>query len=274
MLKTRCCCSASPKWYSSVRKGPSQLVDDYLVQCAMRANEIRNTEHILEHRDDEYQESIRLEQLSKGLTCLLNLREHPAANEPTIGLRRAILEQEMPFKTQGCITMVGCCGECTRKCKFRCVQDILNKLYTKAINIYMGYIKYEDAPFENRIAYDTLMSTQINYETILSVYDSVFSYRTGFKCNKVEDREDFDTENYKYNYMPMVDYIITNKGKMRKQTDPNTGRLLIHEWPESGLCPFCLPQVMYYTIKDKKNSWERVEKRVDDSSKFKERRKK
>lgn len=232
----RCCCVSNPRWYDYENSKVSADTNNYIARCAERAIEVKKT-----GSKDE---------LFKGLTSLIVLKDHWAAKTLDLGSARELMQKEIPFRVSECSYMLGCCGTCTRWCNKRCVQDIMQKLYMKAINIYVGNVEYRDAPLESRIAYDALMDPSGDYATLLSVINELFHTRT-YSENR---REDWNTEYAKYQYAPQTEFTVDSRGRKKAKVNPETGEVLMLRWPNSGLCPFCLPRTIYHKVQKTSNT--------------------
>ena len=237
-FRSRCCCIPDNKWCADNYR----LTNEYIQGRCQHAIEVRNIPGILESKDDYFEESKRLKTLSNGLTNLLALKEHPLARTGNINYIRSCIQDEIPFKPKECVYMLSCCGVCSRYCYHRCIQDILHKLYIKAYNIYAGIIPYEKASVISRVSYDVLMNSKTNYQTLLEVLYSFATYMWD------EEREDegFDMDNYKYDYAPRTEVTTDCIGRDRKICNPETGEVIFSNWPESGMCPYCIPRVLVY----------------------------
>lgn len=242
-FRSRCCCIPESKWYDEQNKKASKETDEYLKKCSLRAREVRSIPGILEKKSDEYQESLRLKKLSEGLTCLVTLKENPIAQCGNIGLIRSVIQDDVPFRISGCSFMLSCCGMCSRKCDVRCVQDTLHKMYFKAYPVYAGI---SSGDVLSKVAYQTLMDPNINYATMLEVLYSFSIHDWNEEIEKIKEETNFDSENYKYDYAPRTEVTYDSLGRGRKMCNPETGEVLFNSWPDSGMCPYCLPRVLVY----------------------------
>lgn len=135
-----------------------------------------------------------------------------------IGSIREVFEQEMPFKVTGCRSATLCCGMCTKRCSYRCVQDLLHKLYIASFTYEEVYAMIFTKAGQKKCTYKSLCNL----------------------CNKIMDErkihnEPYDTENYSCS-------VAINWETNTPTIDPNTGGYVRIPWPYSGLCPFCLSE--------------------------------
>lgn len=242
-FRSRCCCIPEGKWYDEQNKKASKETDLYLRACSLHAKEEHSIPGILEKHPDEYQEALRLEKLANGLTCLQTLQKSPVAKSGNIGLIRSVIQDDIPFRVAGCSFMLSCCGMCSRKCDVRCVQDTLHKLYLKAFSVYAGI---SEGDVFARTACQVLMDPNINYATMLEVLYSFSIHDWNEEIEKLKEEDNFDSENYKYDYAPRTEAVFTTSGRRQQKCNPETGEVLFTNWPDSGLCPYCLPRVLVY----------------------------
>lgn len=148
--------------------------------------------------------------MSEGNPSILDLKNKEWSVQP-INHIRAIAEFREPFKASQCSIGNLCCGYCTRRCWHRCIQDTLSR-------VSMEYMS------GNR-AVRTIMSDPKNwtYDILLETVNSL--------CHRPP-----------MNYAPQPVYYTNPKsGKTHRLTNADTGSIIFREWPETGLCPYCLP---------------------------------
>lgn len=161
---------------------------------------------------DEY---IR-DRLSGGPSYLEDLRDL-VPKDVDISTARILIGSQHVCRTGQCISGgMTCCGMCTRKCPNRCVQDLIHKVCSY---IYMGgrdgrYVsKLMEHPEE--LSYDLLLETFKWADTRIAL-----------------------------NYEPLPAlYKHPSTGKTHRLVDTSSGAIVFRDWPESGLCPFCVPPV-------------------------------
>lgn len=169
-------------------------------------------------------------------------------------IREYFHDQSIPFRYQGCPrSSLTCCGSCTRMCKKRCPQDVLNRAYLYCANIICApneeeqKIRYENADTPVQMLYDELTASVPRYFAIAEMITHMISPYHNKKLEKTLE-EVYGNENspHRLDYAPAIAYELTpgsnpEEGKFRKKVNPETGEVIILEWPRSGMCPFCLP---------------------------------
>lgn len=217
--RTKCCCIPDARWSDRTK------LDDYLRGCSAKAREVK----------EKYAD--QPEKLVSGLTCLLDLKKLGYDN---VDVARGVIQENIPFKFDTCMNLVSCCGFCVRRCKKRCVQDILHKLYMKAIPVYLGQTTGDTIARE---ACKALLSPTVTYDTLNNIVNYAFTRAGSTTIDKMEDID--DTVSFRYNYAPQTLCTPDKLGRLHKEFNPETGEIYIIKWPESGLCPYCVPQITY-----------------------------
>lgn len=120
-----------------------------------------------------------------------------------------------------------CCGGCIRKCDSRCVQD----MYTKLNMLYETEArKSKDKPsYLMQLIQSTLSDPELTYKKLMDFFNDL--QRGGLV--------------YELNYTPQtqIDYVSETSGRAFKKVNKQTGDVAVMYWPESGLCPYCVPNV-------------------------------
>ena len=145
----------------------------------------------------------------------------------------------VPFRTNECTRTSKCCGVCTRKCHTRCMQDCLNRLY-----MWRKMVESTPEDQRDRIPLAVRLIVKQEFETL---YDLSWNIGEIISRNTNAELKTYMTENnmypaenpYKLDYSPRVD-IDEDTGK--RKVDPVSGLIKYLTWPQSGLCPFCLPK--------------------------------
>ena len=243
-MKNRCCCMIIPDWIDDETKGVSEKTDKWIQEQVIHAKEVMSIPGIYTIRDDAEEEAQRTKMLMYGFPSLLKLKKHELAKLPEITLIRTMFNKLVPFRIKSCTQAMCCCGNCATRCNSRCVQDVIHKVYMKALNIYMGYIPYKDASLEARICYDALTNPKITYQSLCEIVNEFATTNTAAKENLVR-KEQLGTTNqqYCYDYAPYVE----REGHSYKKVNKETGEVLFDDWPLSGMCPYCLPQTTILT---------------------------
>lgn len=220
--KPRCICIPNGKWWDADHNEVTESTQEYIKECVRKAT------------------------MEGGeLTNLLALKK---LGYKDVYHARAMMMDEVPFKLKICRSGMACCGICTRRCDYRCVQDVIHKLYMKAACIYTGALAFEDADIASREAYKALTNPNTNYETLVDIVNSIYVKAGGKlseenRCNRDLSHDDLDR--YMYEYAPIALARPNAAGAMLRERNPETGEVLLLEWPETGLCPFCIPRTTY-----------------------------
>lgn len=143
-----------------------------------------------------------------------------------------------------------CCGTCTYVCSERCGLDIATR-----IQIRLMTMKADQKRLEQQLLGSRNKESALN-RSIKLLAESPTSTASQFNAlinqlisgywnveNRRELRMNGNYENpNKLNYSPRLDYEAHPKsGKPRIKANPDTGEVVVLTWPNSGLCPFCLP---------------------------------
>lgn len=146
----------------------------------------------------------------------------------------------IPFRNNKCVKSPRCCGDCSQRCPNRCLQDCLHRLHTWKMMV-------ESTPEElrNEIPLGIRMAVKQKFtspETLSMVVGEIISsfYNPQVKEYLQQAGLKPDQNPYKMDYGPKV-AIDPSTG--RRMVEPETGRIKLLDWPQSGLCPYCLPKV-------------------------------
>ena len=150
------------------------------------------------------------------------------------------ITEVVPFRRPTCTRSLKCCGVCTRQCYSRCIQDCLHR-------VYMWRKMVESASEEQLRNIPQSIKYVVNqkFETLedLSwVVGEIISRNSNSKLKSYMSSAQLRPEEnpYKLDYAPTPS-INPMTGK--REVDHTTGSIKILQWPESGLCPYCLPRV-------------------------------
>lgn len=152
----------------------------------------------------------------------------------------AEIEQVVPFRGGPCARTNRCCGDCVRQCYTRCVQDCLHRLWM--------WKKMVEATPENErsripLAVQLIVNQKFESHRHLSwCVGEILSRKTNMHLKEYMERAGLNdlTHPYRNDYAPSVQLDPTTG---RRMVNPNTGEIKLVKWPESGLCPHCLPNV-------------------------------
>lgn len=132
-----------------------------------------------------------------------------------------------------------CCGGCVRKCDSRCIQD----MYTKLNMLYESEkLRTVKPSYLMQLIQSTLTDPELTYKRLMDFFNDL--QRGGLL--------------YELNYTPQtqIEYVSETSGRAFKKVNKQTGDVAILYWPESGLCPYCVPNVTAvarYARRPKKN---------------------
>ena len=150
------------------------------------------------------------------------------------------ISEVVPFRGGPCGRSMRCCGVCTRQCKQRCVHDCLHRLFmwNKLVESTPS-TEREKIPLNIRLIVNQKFES---HEHLSWVVGEILSQSTNSSLKAYMKHESLRPEEnpYKIDYAPQVE-LDPETGK--RICDPSTGELRIAEWPKTGLCPFCLPNV-------------------------------
>lgn len=168
-------------------------------------------------------------------------------------IREFFHDSQIPFRYRGCSrNSMTCCGSCTRVCKNRCPQDVLNRAFLLCANIICASEdakseRYKRANTPIRMLYDELISQTPRYfaiaEMVINTTSPYYNKQLERELGEIYGNEDSP---HRLDYAPVIEYETTpgtrpEEGKLRKKVNEETGEVSVLNWPRSGTCPFCLP---------------------------------
>ncbi len=161
------------------------------------------------------------------------------------------------YRAAGCNRARRCCCTCTKLCVHRCLHDCFVRLWLwkrelDSLGIATGRAQPAQ-PNECGAAGQKLVSaaspyfaTQCavlnvytSYKQLSQVIGSTISARMNTHIQEAQARGGTNLNSMDYS----MQLKLNAKGK--PIADPETGRLEVLYWPQSGLCPFCLPDRSY-----------------------------
>lgn len=150
------------------------------------------------------------------------------------------IQEMIPFRDNQCARSIRCCGQCMRKCYHRCVQDSLNRIYMwRKMIESTPESELSKIPLNLRLVVNQKfysaqqMSWVVGEILSLSTNTDLRSYMSSAELRP-------DEHPYKMDYSPQI-AIDETTGK--RKVNPETGEIQFLEWPKTGLCPFCKPNV-------------------------------
>ena len=150
------------------------------------------------------------------------------------------ISDTIPFRGGPCPRSIRCCGMCSRQCYTRCVQDCLHRLF-------MWRKLVESTPSTEReklpLSFRLIVNQKFESHSQMSwCVGEILSRKTNSILKEYMKNASLRPEEnpYKIDYAPQVEVVPHTR---KRRCDPLTGALCIMEWPRTGLCPFCLPNV-------------------------------
>lgn len=163
----------------------------------------------------------------------------------------------LQYRTLGCKRGMSCCCNCTIACDRRCLHDCFIRLWFWAQELKGLGVDFEPGarllPLTNPhfATQCTLMTICTGYRHLTRMVNGLITGRNNPAIRDLYQRE--GTNPGKMDYSQQLQ--LTADGKII--ADPVTGHLKIRAWPESGLCPYCLPRRSVDNRKRKKRVGER-----------------
>lgn len=165
------------------------------------------------------------------------------------------------YRAAGCNRARRCCCTCTKLCAHRCLHDCFVRLWlwkreldslgvaTSPAQLTQPAQPGEDARVGNTrlvSAASPYFATQCavlnvytSYKQLSQVIGSTVSARMNTYVREAQARGGTNLNAMDYS----MQLKLNAKGK--PIADPDTGKLEVLYWPQSGLCPFCLPDRSY-----------------------------
>ena len=163
------------------------------------------------------------------------------------------------YRAVGCNRARKCCCTCTRLCVHRCLHDCFVRLWlwkreldslgiatSPAQLSQLAQPGEEDGSTQLVSAASPYFTTQCavlnvytSYRQLSQVIGSTVSARMNTYIQEVRARGGTNLNAMDYS----MQLKLNAKGK--PIADPETGKLEVLYWPQSGLCPFCLPDRSY-----------------------------
>lgn len=174
-------------------------------------------------------------QYAKSDWNLMSLKDMSEAGNTLVDIAQVV-----PFRGGQCPRTRRCCGDCVRQCYIRCVQDCLHRLW-----VWNQMVQATPESEQERIplAIRLIVKQKFASHRHLSwCVGEILSRKTNMHLKEYMERADLNnlTHPYRNDYGPTV-ALDPHTG--RRMVNPVTGEIQLHHWPESGLCPYCLPNV-------------------------------
>lgn len=153
------------------------------------------------------------------------------------------------YRATGCNRARRCCCTCTKLCAHRCLHDCFMRLWLWKRELdSLGIVTLQPSVAGQKLvsAASPYFSTQCavlnvytSYRQLSQVIGSTVSARMNTYVREAQARGGTNLNAMDYS----MQLKLNAKGK--PIADPDTGKLEVLYWPQSGLCPFCLPDRSY-----------------------------
>lgn len=153
------------------------------------------------------------------------------------------------YRAAGCNRARRCCCTCTKLCTHRCLHDCFMRLWLWKRELdSLGIVTMQPSAAGQKLvsAASPYFATQCavlnvytSYRQLSQVIGSTVSARMNTYVREAQARGGTNLNAMDYS----MQLKLNAKGK--PIADPETGRLEVLYWPQSGLCPFCLPDRSY-----------------------------
>lgn len=153
------------------------------------------------------------------------------------------------YRAAGCNRARRCCCTCTKLCTHRCLHDCFMRLWLWKRELdSLGIVTMQPSVAGQKLvsAASPYFATQcavlnvyISYRQLSQVIGSTVSARMNTYVREAQARGGTNLNAMDYS----MQLKLNAKGK--PIADPETGKLEVLYWPQSGLCPFCLPDRSY-----------------------------
>ena len=172
------------------------------------------------------------------------------------------------YRATGCNRARRCCCTCTKLCAHRCLHDCFVRLWLwkrelDSLGVATSPAQLSQPAQPGKGARDgstrlvsaaspyfatqcAVLNVYTSYKQLTQVIGSTVSARMNTYIREAQARGGTNLNAMDYS----MQLKLNAKGK--PIADPNTGRLEVLYWPQSGLCPFCLPDRSYQLKKRKK----------------------
>lgn len=153
------------------------------------------------------------------------------------------------YRAVGCNQARKCCCTCTKLCAHRCLHDCFVRLWLWKRELdSLGIVTLQPSVAGQKLvsAASPYFATQCavlnvytSYRQLSQVIGSTVSARMNTYVREAQARGGTNLNAMDYS----MQLKLNAKGK--PIADPETGKLEVLYWPQSGLCPFCLPDRSY-----------------------------
>lgn len=157
------------------------------------------------------------------------------------------------YRAAGCNRARRCCCTCTKLCAQRCLHDCFVRLWLwkreldslgvatspAQLSEQGGSARLVSAASPYFATQCAVLNVYTSYRQLSQVIGSTVSARMNTYIREAQARGGTNLNAMDYS----MQLKLNAKGK--PIADPETGRLEVLYWPQSGLCPFCLPDRSY-----------------------------
>lgn len=160
------------------------------------------------------------------------------------------------YRAAGCNRARRCCCTCTKLCDHRCLHDCFVRLWLwkreldslgvatspaqlAQLSAEGGHTQLVSAASPYFATQCAVLNVYTSYRQLSQVIGSTVSARMNTYIREAQARGGTNLNAMDYS----MQLKLNAKGK--PIADPETGRLEVLYWPQSGLCPFCLPDRSY-----------------------------
>lgn len=160
------------------------------------------------------------------------------------------------YRAAGCNRARRCCCTCTKLCAHRCLHDCFVRLWlwkreldslgvaTSPAQLSQptergGNTRLVSAASPYFATQCAVLNVYTSYRQLSQVIGSTVSARMNTYVREAQARGGTNLNSMDYS----MQLKLNAKGK--PIADPETGKLEVLHWPQSGLCPFCLPDRSY-----------------------------
>ena len=153
------------------------------------------------------------------------------------------IADSIPFRGGACDRTRRCCGDCVRQCYTRCVQDCLHRLW-----IWNQLVEATPECERDKIPLAIRLIVNQKFEShrhmswcVGEIVCAAKSTALQQYLERIEATSSSASHPYRSNYAP-AEALDPRTG--RRMVNPETFEIKLLEWPETGLCPYCVPNTI------------------------------
>lgn len=184
--------------------------------------------------------------LQEGILPMIHIMKEDAVG--SIGDIRDTIYKKYPTRPRICPAGKSvCCGCCTRLCNSRCAMDAYNKCSQVLVHGMVSYgvinkrlLRINDT--EVNSVYKLLANPDTEYDMLINMTNALISPKYNYK---VREEQVITGENpFRYDYAPEERVYLDPNNKKYYRVVNDEGYVQFKEYPETGLCAYCLPKTM------------------------------